>query len=142
MEATITANSYNNVQLDGYQCTDRIPQMDGNDSISSAVNNVNTTQRQRKLGKFEIALNLPTVASYNVRSLFPKIGRFKTDMIERGISVSFVSEIWEQSENKEHAHEIETMLEMDELTYISTSRPSKTKGGVAAIIVNLEKYSI
>ena len=63
-------------------------------------------------------------------------------MMERGKSVSFVSEIWEQSESKEHAHEIETMLEMDGLRYISTSRPSKTKGGGAAIIVNLEKYSI
>jgi hypothetical protein len=56
MEANISANCSSNVQLDGYQCTDRIPQMDGNDSIST-VNNVNTTQRQRKLRKFEIALN-------------------------------------------------------------------------------------
>lgn len=129
MEATITVKCSDNVQFDVFKCADHIPQMDGNDSISSTVNNVNTPPRKRKLRKFEIALNLPTVASYNVRSLFTKIERFKTDMLERGISVSFVSEIWEQSESKEHAHEIETMLEMDGLRYVSTSRPSKTKGG-------------
>ena len=112
--------------------------MDGNDSISS-VNNVN---RVPHLKKHQVALDLPTVASYNVRSLFQKILSFKTDMLERAVSVAFVSEIWEQRENFEHMNEIETMLEIDGLKYVSTSRPSKTKGGGAAIIVNLEKYSV
>ena len=61
--------------------------MDGNDSIIE-------DDVEIKLKKHEIAMNLPTVAAYNVRSLFPKVGNFKTDMIERGVSVAFVSEIW------------------------------------------------
>ena len=130
-----------------YNCTEKIPQMDGNDSISSvnSENSLNSLPQQfnpKNLKKYEVALNLPTVASYNVRSLFPKIRSFKTDMLERAVSVAFVSEIWEQKENFKHITEIEIMLEMDGLKYISTSRPSKTKGGGAAIIVNLEKFSI
>ena len=87
-------------------------------------------------------MSLPTVAAYNVRSFFPKVGNFKIDMIERGVSVALVSEIWEKSENKEHIKQIETMLEIDGLKYLSTSRPSTMKGGGAAIIVNVEKFSV
>ena len=50
-------------------------------------------------------------------------------MLERAVSVSFVSEIWEVSEKKEHVFEIEKLLEMHGLKYISTSRPSNKKGG-------------
>ena len=63
-------------------------------------------------------------------------------MLERGISCALASEIWEKSEKKEHILEIERMLQIDGLKYLSTSRPSTTKGGGAAIIVNLEKYSV
>ena len=87
-----------------YNCTEKIPQMDGNDSISTvnSENSVNSLPQQfnpKNLKKYEVALNLPTVASYNVRSLFPKIRSFKTDMLIRAVSVAFVSEIWEQKEN-------------------------------------------
>ena len=75
-----------------------------------------------------------------MRSLFPKLGNFKTDMLERGIEVSFVSEVWEQSENKDHLNAIETMLEIDGLKYLSTSRPSNKRGGGVAIIVNQENF--
>ena len=34
------------------------------------------------------------------------------------------------------------MLELNGLKYISTSRPKTMKGGGAAIVVNLEKYSV
>ena len=82
------------------------------------------------------------MATYNVRSLFPKVGNFKIDMLERGISVSFISEIWEKSEDKEHIKHIETMLELDGLKYISTSRPNNKKGGGTAIIVNQDRFSV
>ena len=76
------------------------------------------------------ALFLPTMASNNFRSLFPKVGCFTTDMIERQIDVAFGSEIWEQSENKDHLDKIEALLEIDGFKYISTSRPAKQKGVV------------
>ena len=90
------------------------------------------------------SFTLPIVATYNVRSLFPKIRSFRTDVLERNISLSFVSEIWESQEKKEHSVEIEKMLEEDGLKYISTPRRPNSKGvsyGGAALIVNMEKYS-
>ena len=110
-----------------------IMQFDGNVSISESESL-----------KTKDALNLPIVATYNVRSLFPKVCNFRTDMLERNISVSFVSEIWQRSDKKEHNLEIEKMLEEDGLKYISTARKANARGisyGGAALIVDLEKYS-
>ena len=94
-----------------------------------------------KNDKFETALDLPIVATYNCRSLFPKLESLKTDIKEQQINCVFTTEIWEQSENKLHTWEIEKMLQMDGLKYISTSRPAKNRGGGVALIVDLEKYS-
>ena len=88
--------------------------------------------------KISTALHLPTIATYNMRSIFPKIGNVKTDILERGISCAFFSEIWEKSEKKNHKFEIENMLESEGLKYISTARPRGWGG--AAIIVNQEKF--
>ena len=115
-----------------------IGQLDGNISLD----NSDTVNRARaKKDKFSTALNLPIVATYNARSLFPKIESFKTDMIERNISVSFVSEVWEKSEDKEHSLEVEKMLELNGLKYFSKCRPSNKRGGGVALVVNLDKYS-
>ena len=62
-------------------------------------------------------------------------------MIERQIDCGFISEVWEQSEKKEHLSEIERMLQMEGLKYISTSRPTNKKGGGVALVVNQERYS-
>ena len=87
-------------------------------------------------------MNLPIVAAYNCRSLFPKVQNFKTDMKERQIDCAFLSEIWEQKENKQHMSEIETMLQIEGFKYISTSRPTNKSGGGVALVVNLKKYSV
>ena len=115
-------------------CFSNIGQFDGNVSLSE-------TQLNTKKSKIKTALNLPVVASYNCRSLFPKLGSMKTEIIERKLDCIFASEVWEQSENKEHLWEIEKMLEIDGLKYISKSRPAKNRGGGVALIVNLQKYS-
>ena len=65
-------------------------------------------------------------------------------MIERKISVSFVSEIWESSEKKEHSIEIEKNLEEDGLKYFSTTRKPNSRGvayGGSALFVNTDKFS-
>ena len=113
-----------------------IGQLDGNITLN------NSNQPLRKVpswknDKFATALNLPTVASYNVRSLFPKIEHFKIDMKERNISVGFVSEVWEKSEDKHHSFEVEKMLEINGLKYISKSRPSNKRGGCVALVIDL-----
>ena len=88
-----------------------IMQYDGNASICE------NKSKDMKKDKITAALNLPVVATYNVRSFFPKIFNFRTDVLERKISVSFVSEIWEGADKKEHQIEIEKMLEEDGLKY-------------------------
>ena len=59
------------------------------------------------------------------------------------MDLGFLQEIWEQTGNKEHQYDIEKMLEIDGLQYIS--RPRNTKGrslvSLLAIAVNNEKCS-
>ena len=86
------------------------------------------------------AVSLPKMSSYNMRSLMPKIQNFGTDMLERNCSLSFLSEIWEVSENKRHQFKIEELLEMKGLHYISTPRPGQKRGGGAALVVNTEDF--
>ena len=73
------------------------------------------------------------MATYNCRSLFPKLGNVKTDILERAIDVAFLCEIWEKKDKRNHQLQIETLLEEEGLKYISTPRP--TGWGGAAIIV-------
>ena len=75
-----------------------------------------------------------------MRSIFPKLGHLKIDLIERDISLGFCCEIWQKSENKNHAQKIEEMLEMEGLQYISTPRPRGWGG--AAIIVNQDRFTL
>ena len=108
-------------------CFSKIEQFDGNISISE-------TQLNTKNNKIKTALNLPVVATYNCRSLFPKLGSMKSEIIERKLDCIFATEVWEQSENKEHLWEIEKMLQMDGLKYISKSRPAKNRGGGSPLL--------
>ena len=106
--------------------------------------NVSVPPTPTKIDKITASLHLPTIASYNCRSAFPKIESLKTDLKERAIDVGFLTEIWEQKQNKIHQHEIEKMLELMGLQYISTVRSPNRKGvsyGGAAIVVNLEKFT-
>ena len=61
-----------------------ICQLDGNDSV--CLDNVNIRQ-----DKITAALNLPTVATYNLRSLFPKVESLKKDLLERKVDVGFLT---------------------------------------------------
>ena len=91
------------------------------------------------------AMSLPTVATYNCRSLFPKIDSLKTDLLERQIDVGFLTEIWQQTHNNEHNFEIEKMLEIGGLQYLSTARPPSKNGvsyGGAAIVVNVKNLLV
>ena len=134
----LSVNSGDNLSVSGDSLSSDISdigQFDGNVSVCST--NVKTD-------KITAALSLPTVATYNLRSLFPKIESLKTDLLERKIDVGFLSEIWEQTHNSDHRFEIEKMLEISGLKYISTARPPNKNGvsyGGAAIVVNLKKFT-
>ena len=85
--------------------------------------------------------SLPVIAVSNMRSLRPKLNSYKTDLIEREIAVSLICEVWEKVGCRKQIYEMEKMLQLDGLKYISTPRTTK-RGGGAAIVVNLEKFSL
>ena len=97
-----------------------------------------------KLDRNETALSLPIVATYNLRSLFPKVNSLKTDILERNIDVAFLQEIWEDSGNEKYQKEVEKMYELDGLKYVSTPQlkgTAKAAYGGAGLIVNTSKFS-
>ena len=95
----------------------------------------------RRDNRLEVGESLPIIAVSNMRSLTPKLYNFKNDMIEREISVALLSEVWEKANCKKQQYEIEKMLQLEGLKYISTPRTTK-RGGGAAIVVNLSKFSL
>ena len=103
-----------------------IDQLDGNASLNSSVlSDVNNYILPEKI---RAAIHLPKIASYNLRSIIPKIGHLKMDLLERKIQCAFLTEIWQQTDNTNHQFEIEKMFEMSGLAYISCPRPPNAKG--------------
>ena len=99
-------------------------------------------QTLRRNTKLLECLSLPVIAVSNVRSLLPKINSFKTDILEREIGLSLLSEIWEVKGKKKHISEVTKMLEIEGLKYISTPRASNKRGGGCAIVAHLPKFSL
>ena len=71
-----------------------------------------------------------------------KIGNFGSDMQDRNCGISFLTEVWEKSENRKHQFKIEELFEMKGMKYISTPRPGARRGGGAALVVNTETFTI
>ena len=107
---------------DDYQ----LAQLDGNVSLNSSLSvnetekiQVHTGYRPKKEAFFRPphsrktlkrnnktiqALTLPRISSYNMRSIFGKIGNFSADMNDRSTDISFLTEVWEKKENKKWPH--------------------------------------
>ena len=97
-----------------------------------------------KSDKITTAKYLPTVATYNLRSMLPKLDSLITDILERNIDCGFCQDIWFKEEDKSHQYEIEKIFEMKGLKFIFTSRKQNKRGvshGGAGIIVNVERFS-
>ena len=87
-------------------------------------------------------LNLPVVATCNMRSLMPKLRNFCTDFLEREIDIGFLTEVWEKRESKTHQHNIKRMLELEGLKYISNPRINNQRGGGVALVANLRRFNL
>ena len=72
----------------------------------------------------------------------PKCQNFIEDLIEREIRLSILTEIWEKPGKRKHKFNIEKMLHMHGYKYISTPRPPSKRGGGAAIVASIEKFSL
>ena len=95
----------------------------------------------RRDNRLILSESLPILSVSNLRSLWPKLKNFKIDMAERNIGAAMLSEVWEKANCKKQQSELEKMLNMEGLKYISTPRLTK-RGGGAAIVVSLEKYTL
>ena len=92
--------------------------------------------------RIQASCYLPVIGVTNFRSLFPKIKNVVNDILERDLSLILSSETWEKSSNKGLKLEIEKMLELEGLDFISCPRPSSKRGGGCAIIVNRKKLTV
>ena len=96
----------------------------------------------RRENKCIEALSLPIILSYNMRSIWGKLDSLALDMVERSGEICFLSEVWEKMENKKHKKRIEELLEIKNISYISTPRPGAKRGGGAAIATNTDRFSV
>ena len=96
----------------------------------------------RRDNRLEKSSQLPVIAVSNLRSLMPKINNFVEDIHQRNIGVALLTEVWEKAQKKKHIYQIDRMLHMEGLKYISTPRPSSKRGGGAAIVVPIEKFNL
>ena len=92
--------------------------------------------------RLEKSTQLPVIAVSNLRSLMPKVNSFVEDMHQRDIGVALLTEVWEKAQKKKHIFQIDKMLHMEGLKYISTPRPSAKRGGGAAIVAPIEKFNL
>ena len=72
----------NLIQLDGNISTDSILQDDDSSVLENNPPSAPPPPVQN-LDKITAALSLPKVATYNLRSLFPKIGNLTTDILKK-----------------------------------------------------------
>ena len=88
------------------------------------------------------ASNLPVIASFNMRSLWSKLNCLADEILERDVEICFLSEVWEEKENKMHAAKIEELYEMKNIIYFSTPRPGTKRGGGAALAFHSNNFSV
>ena len=95
----------------------------------------------RRDNRLLITEALPILSVSNLRSFWPKQNNFIEDLKMRDISCAMLSEVWEKANCRKQQFELEKMLNMDGLKYISTPRITK-RGGGAAIVAQLKNYSL
>ena len=88
------------------------------------------------------ALDLPTISCYNMRSIWAKIGNLADDMNMRETDVCFLSEVWEKKDSKRHQFSITEMMEMKNISYISTPRLDGRRGGGVAIAYSSKHFQV
>ena len=103
-----------------------------------------TPVRQKVLcnEKLVKASELPTIVVTNVRSFIPKYESIKTEIKEREIEVYMISEIWEKEENEDFKSKTDKLLKEEGIKYVSAPRLSKKRGGGAALLIDIKKYSV
>ena len=77
-----------------------------------------------------------------MRSAWSKLGNIATDMEMRSMDLCFLTEVWQQTENKRHQQAIEELLELKGIKYVSTPRPGARRGGGTAFACSEERFTL
>ena len=85
---------------------------------------------------------LPSIAVTNFRSLGPRLQNTKDDILLRDIDVLIGSKTWHKDSNMKLKDNIEELLQLHGMQYISCPRPNNKRGGGVAILVNTKLFSI
>ena len=83
------------------------------------------------------ALQLPTCANINPRSLYNCVEEFKTYVEEEDIDEAFVSETWERE-----LKPLQELIKIANYTVVSNVYQRKGVGGRPALVINHEKFNI
>ena len=67
----------------------------------------------------------------NVISAFPKMQSICDEIPERGATISFLTEIWQDINNPMHSNQLERALQLQGIEIINTPRRGRKGGGVA-----------
>ena len=97
-------------------------------------------QTVRRSDKLVDALSAPRLTLYNVRSAWSKLGNIAADMEMRSTDLCYLTEVWQQTENKRHQFAIEELLELKGIKYVSTPRPGARRGGGTALACSEERF--
>ena len=89
-----------------------------------------------------VALSLPNISLYNMRSIWAKAGNLADDILARQVDICFLTEVWQKLESKKHNYKIEEMLEMKGIHYISTPRPGSRRGGGVAMAFPASRFLV
>ena len=141
LSSNVLSNNNIFVQLDG---NTSLPPSDcdsvASDNSLSDISNVSLVSDDMPPLNNHVNVTLPTIATYNLRSLFPKIKNFKRDIKERNVDLALLSEVWEKVGDEDQEEAILKMCELDGLDYVSSPRGSR--GGGVAIVVNLLNFTV
>ena len=96
----------------------------------------------RRSNKLVDALSAPRITLYNARSAWSKLTSLAEDMEMRSTDICFLTEVWQQSENRKHKEAIEELLELRGVKYVSTPRPGARRGGGTALACSEEYFHL
>ena len=88
------------------------------------------------------ALSAPRITLYNAGSAWSKLTSLAEDMEMRSTDLCFLTEVWQQSENRRHQDAIEELLELRGIKYVSAPRPGARRGGGTALACSEEFFHL
>ena len=105
--------------------------------IKITTRNTKNLHTLRRSNNIIQALELPTCLNINPRSLYNCIEEFQTYVQEKNIDVAFVSETWEREKLP-----LPELIKLPNHTVISNVYQRKGVGGIPALVINHNKYTI